>query len=267
MTTSSIAQYLEQKRVVRPVDWSAARREGSKPRAAAPELPARASIGAGRSTSMESSAEDSASSFSEDRVDTRVNDALSGRRGLGVFRPREPAPPPPPPNIDAQLAEAYHRGVQEGLDAARNEAATQRALERAELQKRAVIERLDFQMNEYAKLADVIAQGLTEVERHIAAVAARLLQPYLAEALSRQVIEDLSARIAKLTTSGHPALMKISGPAALLTKLKSQLEPLAIEVEYQTSGGVEVTVEAQHTSIRTELAPWGKLLETLGEVR
>ena len=28
MTTSSITQYLEQKRVVRPVDWSAARREG-----------------------------------------------------------------------------------------------------------------------------------------------------------------------------------------------------------------------------------------------
>jgi hypothetical protein len=265
MTTSSIAQYLEQKRVVRPIDWSAARREGAKSRAAdAPESPARASSGSGRISVGQNSEADGSSSFSEDRADPRVNDTLSGRRGLGVFRPREA---PPPPDIDAQLAEAYHRGIQEGLDAARNEAATQRALERAELQKRAVIERLDFQMNEYAKLADVIAQGLAEVERRIAAVTARLLQPYLAEALSRQVIDDLSARIAKLTTSGHPALMKISGPETLLTKLKGQLEPLAIEVEYHTSGGVEVTVEAQHTSIRTELAPWGKLLETLGEVR
>jgi hypothetical protein len=266
MTTSSIAQYLDQKRVVRPIDWSAARREGGKLHApAAAQSPAKASNGSARISPPDTSNADAPTSYSGDPVDARINDSPSGRRGLGVFRPREA--PPPPPDIDAQLAEAYHRGVQEGLDAARNEAATQRAMERAELQKRAVIERLDFQVNEYAKLAEVIAQGLAEVERRIAAVTTRILQPYLAEALSRQVIDDLAARIAKLTTSGHPALMKITGPAALLTKLKSQLEPLAIEVEYQTSGGVEITVEAQHTSIQSELAPWGKLLASLGEVR
>ena len=66
-----------------------------------------------------------------------------------------PAPPPPPaPDIEAQLTEAYHRGVQEGLDAGKSEAATARALERAELQKRARVASRPPQIPQrgYAKL-------------------------------------------------------------------------------------------------------------------
>ena len=105
------------------------------------------------------------------------------------FRPRERA-----------AAAARHRrpargGLpprgQEGLDAARDEAATQRALERAEWQKRAVIERLDFQINEYAKLARVDHGGLAEVERRIAAVVARILAAFWRRRCLGTVVDEL----------------------------------------------------------------------------
>jgi len=274
MTTGSIAQYLEQKRVVRPIDWSATGRQqlapqpAPRPRSVLPLGEPARDTGGFRRMSLASAPEPLESApADEDPVTMDEDAAPGGRRGYGVFRSRETAPPPPLVDIESQLAEAYHRGVQEGLDAARNEAATQRAMERAEVQKRAVVDRVDFQMNEFARLGETIAQGLIEIERRVAETTARLLQPFLAEAVSRKVIEDLAAKIATLSNAGHPSLMKIRGPEAQLAKLKSRIEPLAIQVEYVATGGIEVSVEAQHTAIRSELASWAELLANLSETR
>ena len=79
------------------------------------------------------------------------------RRAASRRRVRHAAPAPEPDvDWEERLAEAYHRGVQEGLDAGKAEAATARALERAEWQKRAVVEKLDFQMNEFARLSETL---------------------------------------------------------------------------------------------------------------
>jgi hypothetical protein len=177
-----------------------------------------------------------------------------------VFGRNRP-PPPPEPDMEARLTEAYHRGVQEGLDAARAEAATARALERAETQKRAVVERLDFQMNEYAKLAEVVAAGLAELERRIADSVAQILQPILLQAVSKQVIAELAENIGRLVSAGRPGLMRVRGPERLLAALRARLAGFAVEVEYvEDSTAIEVTVEAQHTTISTELAPWAQLI-------
>ena len=181
--------------------------------------------------------------------------------------PRQPAPPPPPPepDIEAQLAEAYHRGVQEGLDAAKAEAATARALERAELQKRAVIEKLDFQMNEYARLSETLAAGFAELERRVAQSAARVLKPLLVEAVAGQIVDELSENVARLTRAGGVGLIKVRGPERLLSALKDKIEALAVDVEYVEDEGVEITVSAQATEIRSELASWAKLIEDIVE--
>jgi hypothetical protein len=180
--------------------------------------------------------------------------------------PRQPAPPPPPePDFETQLAEAYHRGVQEGLDAAKSEAATARALERAELQKRAVIEKLDFQMNEYARLSETLAAGFAELERRVSQSAARVLKPLLLEAVAGQIVDELSENVARLTRSGALSLIKVRGPERLLSTLKGKIEALAVDVEYLEDEGVEIVVSAQATEIRSELAPWAKLIEDIVE--
>lgn len=180
--------------------------------------------------------------------------------------PRQPAPPPPPePDMEAQLAEAYHRGVQEGLDAGKAEAATARALERAELQKRAVIEKLDFQMNEYARLSETLAAGFAELERRVAQAAAQVLKPLLSEAVAGQIVDELAENVARLTRAGGLGLIKVRGPERLLSALKEKIEALAVDVEYVEEDGVEITVAAQATEIRSELAAWAKLIEDIVE--
>jgi hypothetical protein len=180
--------------------------------------------------------------------------------------PRQPPPPPDPPEaIEARLSEAYHRGVQEGIDSAKAEAATARALERADLQKRAVVEKIDFQMNEYAKLSETLSNGFAELERRIAQAAAQTLQPLLEREVARRIVEELAENVARLTRAGAVALLKARGPEQLLSLLKPRIEGLAVEVEYVEDEGVEIVVSAPTTEIRTELGAWRSLIEDIVE--
>ncbi len=263
MKAVPIAQYLDQKSRAATAEVLPVRREASPlvARLAAPANDSRPQAAA-----VFRKIPRAASRPAEDKgqPDPRHAEGEASPREMSVFRPRET--PPPPPDLEAQLAAAYHRGVQEGLDAAKEEAANERAQERAELQKRAVVERLDFQMNEYARLAELIANGLIEVERRIADVVARLLQPFVSQAVSSQVVEELAINIARLRGAGSPGLMKIRGPEALLNALKARVADLAIEVEYVVEEGVEVTLEAQPTSISSQIAPWTELLASLSRI-
>ncbi len=180
--------------------------------------------------------------------------------------PRPPvAPPAPPVDIEARLSEAYHRGVQEGLDAANAEAATSRALERAEMQKRAVIEKLDFQMNEYARLSEQIATAFGELERRVAQTAARVLKPLLLVSVTKQIVDELAENVARLTRSSRLGLVKVRGPERLLAELKSKIAALAVDVEYVEEEGVEITISADATEIRSELASWSMLIDDIVE--
>jgi hypothetical protein len=182
--------------------------------------------------------------------------------------PRPPTPPPPPPpreDIEAKLSEAYHRGVQEGIDSAKAEAATARALERADTQKRAVVEKLDFQMNEYAKLSETLGNGFNELERRLAQAAAQILQPLLERELARRIVDELGENVGRLARGSGVALLKARGPEALLSMLKSRVATLAVEIEYVEDEGVEIVVSSPMTEIRSELGPWRQLIQDIVE--
>ena len=179
--------------------------------------------------------------------------------------PPRRAPPPPAPEVDweARLTESYHRGVQEGIDATKAEAATARALERAESQKRAVIEKLDFQMNEYARLSEALAAGFAELDQRVAQAAARVLQPLVSEAVTRQVLDELAETMSRLARGQGVGLIKVRGPEKLLRDLKPKVAMLAVEIEFVEEESVEITVCAQATEIRTELASLSRLIDDL----
>ncbi len=125
------------------------------------------------------------------------------------------------PDVEARVAEAYDRGLREGAAAARAEDAEARARDEAGRTERELAERLEFQLNEYGGLADVIAAGLDEIEQRIAATVARILAPLLASELSKQVVDELCAHIARLRAGGSPGLIRFaarnvcSGPCAI----------------------------------------------------
>lgn len=264
MKATPIAQYLEQKSRRGTIEWPTQARDavGANTRPAATAYASQAATAAVFRRSAPVSVAAPAESMATDDPLSPMEEAPL-RKGAAIFRPREA---PPQIDIEAKLSEAYHRGVQEGLDAARAESATARAMERAELQKRAVVERLDFQMNEYAKLAEVIANGLIDIECRTADAVSRILRPFLKESVAKQAIAELAEQIGKLRVAGRPSLMRIRGPERLLQALRTRLATLAVEVEYVEEDGVEVVVEADHTTISSEIAAWTDLIESLAEI-
>ncbi|MGO4870878.1 MAG: hypothetical protein ACLPGW_09750 [Roseiarcus sp.] len=177
--------------------------------------------------------------------------------------PSQPCETAPDPEIEARIAEAYERGLREGAAAARADEAETQARLLARQQERALMERLDFQVNEYAALADVIATGLVEIEQQIAATVSRILAPFLTSELTKQIVDQLCANIARLRAGGSPGLIKIRGPERLLEKLRERVSALPVDVEFIVEDNVEATIEAQHTMIRSELQPWADLIASL----
>jgi hypothetical protein len=165
--------------------------------------------------------------------------------------------------IASRLAEAHARGRAEGFAEARAEAEDQWASDRAAAQEQAMMERLDFQLNEYAALEGAIRAGFAEVERHVGAAVARILGPFLVKQVVKYVVEELCKNIARLCAAGSPGLITIRGPEPVLALLRERVEGLPAEVEFVEVDGVEAVVEANATQIVTELNPWAELLASL----
>jgi limonene-1,2-epoxide hydrolase len=161
----------------------------------------------------------------------------------------------PAQNLGARIEEVYARGVQDGAASTRAELAQTRAEEIAADQERILIERLDFHLNEYAELANVIGARFVEIEDNIGACFARMLQPLLEKSAARQVIEELAENIRRLCAGASPGLMRIRGPERLLHLLRERIGALSCAIDYIAGDEVEVLVEAGDTLIESQLGP------------
>jgi len=165
--------------------------------------------------------------------------------------------------VALRLAEAHARGLEEGLAQGRAEAEELRAADRAAAQEQAMMERLEFQLNEYAQLEAAIRAGFAEVEENIGAAVARILTPFLVKQVVKYVADEACKNIARLCAGGSPGLVRIRGPERVLSLLRERIADLAAEVDYVEDEGVEAVVEANATQIVTELRPWAELLASL----
>jgi hypothetical protein len=182
------------------------------------------------------------------------------RSEAGAAPTRESAPTP---DVETRIDESYERGLRDGAAGARAELAQTRALEVAADRERTEVERIDFHLNEYAKLANVIGAGLIEIEECISACVARILAPFIEGRTTRQVIDELSESIRSLRASASPALITIRGPEHLLHLLRERVASLGAEVEYVVRDGIEVSVKARDTLIESQLKAWADLLATI----
>ena len=162
-----------------------------------------------------------------------------------------------------RLAEAHARGREEGLVEGRAEAEEQHAVERAAARERAVMARLEFQLNEYAQLEAAIRSGFTRVEENIGAATTRILAPFLVKQVVKYVADELCKNIGRLCAGGSPRLITIRGPERVLSLLRERIADLPVQVDYVESDSVETVVEANVTQIVTELQPWAELLASL----
>jgi len=165
--------------------------------------------------------------------------------------------------IALRLAEANARGREEGLAEARAEAEERRAADRAAAREQALLERIEFQLNECAQLETAIRSGFLKVEENVGAAVARILTPFLAKQAVKYVADELSKTIRRLCEGGPPGLITIRGPERILKLLGERIGDLPAEIDYVEDRGVEAVVEAGATHIATELRSWAELLASL----
>lgn len=170
-----------------------------------------------------------------------------------------------PADMDARIEEAFERGRQEGLAAARAESEAALALERSQWDERETAERLAWQANEYARFAEKIELAMAALEDKLAQSVARILKPFLIEERVKQVTQALSENLSRILSKDAPAALKITGPESLLSVLRDKLASHPVAVEYTGEDGVDVTVEAHQTIIKSQLQAWIDHIEAIGE--
>jgi hypothetical protein len=163
-------------------------------------------------------------------------------------------------DMSSKLAEAYARGREEGLAEGRLEASDRHAAELAAAREQVETRQLEFRLNEYVKLEDMIRSELGQMEETIGAALTHILVPFLSEQIVKRAVNGLSKAIARLSVGRSPELIKIRGPERVLAPLRQRIVDLPIKIEYVEDESVETVVEANSTQIVAELRPWAELL-------
>lgn len=175
---------------------------------------------------------------------------------------REPQPVPaykaaPEPRMEAPQAdlldEAYRRGYAAGLAEGNAGLAEERVRGAVRLGE----ERAKWFDQQAVAIVNGFSTACRELETNIAGSVARILQPFLADAVRDKAIEALVEQISALTCSSPVPVFRISGPGDLLDRVKAQLDTTRrTGIEYQVADTLEIRVVADQTVIETQMQAW-----------
>ncbi|TFV40954.1 hypothetical protein E4K66_08985 [Bradyrhizobium frederickii] len=180
---------------------------------------------------------------------------------------REPQPqlqaqPQPAPKAEAPpanlLDDAYRRGHAAGVA----EGHARLAEERVRSAIRLGEERAKWSDQQAVAIVSGFEAACREIETNIASSVARILLPFLADAVRDKAIGSLVEQIAVLTGSSSAPAFKVTGPSELLDLVKTQLEGARrIGIEYEAAEALEVRVVADQTVIETQISVWNERLK------
>jgi hypothetical protein len=176
--------------------------------------------------------------------------------------PPQPQSPPPAPKADAPpvnlLDDAYRRGHAAGV--AEGEARV--AEERVRSAIRLGEERAKWSDQQAVAIVSGFEAACREIETNIASSVARILLPFLADAVRDKAIGSLVEQIAALTGNSPVPVFKVTGPGELLDLVKTQLEAARrTGIAYETAETFEVRVVADQTVIETQITAWSERLK------
>ncbi|WP_038944915.1 hypothetical protein, partial [Bradyrhizobium japonicum] len=156
--------------------------------------------------------------------------------------------PPPAPEAEAPpvnlLEDAYRRGHAAGVA----EGDARVAEERVRSAIRLGEERAKWSDQQAATIVGGFETACREIETNIASSVARILLPFLADAVRDKAIGSLVEQIAALTGNSPVPVFKITGPGELLDLVRSQLQAARrTGIEYEAAETFEVRVVADQT--------------------
>lgn len=178
--------------------------------------------------------------------------------------PSQPQLQPPPPAEAAPanlLEDAYRRGYTAGLA----EGDTKLAEERVRSAIRLGEERAKWSDQQAVAIVNGFDTACREIESNIASSVARILLPFLADAVRDKAIGSLVEQIATLTSNSPVPVFRVTGPSDLIALVRTQLDLAGRSgVEYQAADTIEVRVLADQTTIETQISTW---MDRLNEAR
>lgn len=173
-------------------------------------------------------------------------------------QPQPQSPPPaeaPPVNL---LEDAYRRGHAAGVAEGEGRVAEERVRSAIRLGE----ERAKWSDQQAVAIVSGFETACREIETNIASSVARILLPFLADAVRDKAIGSLVEQIAALTGNSPVPVFKITGPSELLDLVKTQLETARrTGIEYEAAETFEVRVVADQTVIETQITAWSERLK------
>lgn len=172
---------------------------------------------------------------------------------------------PPAPEAEAPsanlLEDAYRRGHAAGIAEGDSRVAEERVRSAIRLGE----ERSKWSDQQAVAIVNGFEAACREIETNIASSVARILLPFLAEAVRDKAIESLVEQIAALTGNSPVPVFKVTGPGELLDLVRTQLEASRrTGIQYEAAETFEVRVVADQTVIETQISAWS---ERLNEAR
>lgn len=201
----------------------------------------------------------------------KIQDVLTRPKDIRREPPPQPQPQAqpqlqsPPPEPEAQpvnlLDDAYRRGHAAGIAEAESRVAEERVRSAIRLGE----ERAKWSDQQAVAIVNGFDTACREIEANIASSVARILLPFLADAVRDKAIGSLVEQIAALTGNSPVPVFKITGPGELLDLVRTQLESARrTGIEYEAAETFEVRVVADQTVIETQISVWS---ERLNEAR
>ncbi|MBR0707521.1 MULTISPECIES: hypothetical protein [Bradyrhizobium] len=173
------------------------------------------------------------------------------------LQPAPPAPEAEAPPVNL-LDDAYRRGHAAGVA----EGDARVAEERVRSAIRLGEERSKWSDQQAAAIVGGFEAACREIETNIASSVARILLPFLADAVRDKAVGSLVEQIAALTGNSPVPVFKVTGPSELLDLVRTQLEASRrTGVEYEVAETSEVRVVADQTVIETQITAWGERLK------
>lgn len=168
-----------------------------------------------------------------------------------------PAPATEAPQLNL-LDDAYRRGHAAGVA----EGDARLAEERVRSAIRLGEERAKWSDQQAVAIVSGFEAACREIETNIASSVARILLPFLAEAVRDKAIGSLVEQISALTGNSSVPAFKVTGPSELLDLVKTQLEASRrTGITYESADTFEVRVVADQTVIETRIAAWSERLK------
>ncbi|MCB5177754.1 hypothetical protein [Microvirga lenta] len=183
-----------------------------------------------------------------------------------LFHPKAPkVPDQDQADETADLVrEAEERGRLEGLAAARREFEAELASARTQAEERLAAERMKWVQEEAACFTQQMDEALRNLEARLVDRVARIMTPFLTDALRSQMIEELQATVSSLLANNQNAVFKVSGPKDMLSALSDHLGAGNPRIEIAFNDEIDVSILMGDTFIETQLGAWiGRLAQAV----